>query len=499
MAAGAIVVLALAALAGEFLVWPDWDTTWLIAAARMMGDGATLYSADLIEVNPPTVLEFARLSVVASGWLGISAITAWRLLVFAVELLSVALSWSILRAVLPDEARAWRLPVAVVLAAALTCLPGINFGQREHLILLLVTPYVIASAAHLDGLRLGRLTLIACGLLLAVAISIKPHYLLLILAVECGVVFAGGVRLWWRPETVSAGLALVLLAAIELWSFPGYLSFAVPYAWRYYREYAAFHWLPSYVGYPAGGLLPVLFYRRYGHGVRSTAPQQLLAAGLGAFLALLQQAKGWDYHYVPGRGLLFLSGTLALILLLAGPISAWWRRPLGLPPAVVAMATGLALMLPLGVLMVRRTQHINASHWPQEFARLQQLLDAHRPADRTFTMTTLSVELFPAFPVVEMMGGHWASRFSCLWTVPAIEAREREGQTPRSSGRADLTGAVAADLARYRPTFVLVQPRRSAVIDDLLRAPQVHATLQAYEPIGEVGDIVVLVRHESEK
>lgn len=83
--------------------------------------------------------------------------------------------------------------------------------------------------------------------------------------------------------------------------------------------------------------------------------------------------------------------------------------------------------------------------------------------------------------------------------MPAIEAREREGQTPLSSGRADLTGAVADDLARYRPTFVLVQPRRSAVIDALLRAPQVHATLQAYEPIGEVGDIVVLVRHESEK
>jgi len=80
MAVGAAVMLTLMGLGCEFLIWPDWDAAWLLAIARRMRAGATLYSDDLVEINPPTIIELARLALRLSDVLGVEAITAWRLL-----------------------------------------------------------------------------------------------------------------------------------------------------------------------------------------------------------------------------------------------------------------------------------------------------------------------------------------------------------------------------------------------------------------------------------
>jgi len=46
MAVGAAVLLTLMGLGCEVLIWPDWDAAWLLAIARGMRAGATLYSDD---------------------------------------------------------------------------------------------------------------------------------------------------------------------------------------------------------------------------------------------------------------------------------------------------------------------------------------------------------------------------------------------------------------------------------------------------------------------
>ena len=65
--------------------------------------------------------------------------------------LSLGLSLPLLRRTLKGNDASHFLPAAVLLAAVLGCLPGINFGQREHLILLLSTPYVLASGLYIRG------------------------------------------------------------------------------------------------------------------------------------------------------------------------------------------------------------------------------------------------------------------------------------------------------------------------------------------------------------
>jgi hypothetical protein len=124
-------------------------------------------------------------------------------------------------------------------------------------------------------------------------------------------------------------------------------------------------------------------------------------------------------------------------------------------------------------------------------------IEQAQPTGMPRTMATLSIDMFPAFPVLEVMGGEWASRFSCLWMIPAIEARERAGgdvATPERSGRHYLTAAVAEGLARRQPTVVLIEEARSRLLDDIVSAPAVHDALRAYHRVGRVGALSVWVR-----
>lgn len=421
----AIAALMVGALVCEFLVWPDWDAAWLLAIARRIRAGATLYSNDLVEVNPPTIVDVARLALAGSLGVGISAITAWRLVVFVLEALSVTASLVLLRRLGDAPVDRFFAPAAIAVTTALACLPGSDFGQREHFILLLSVPYVLAAAVCADHGQAPRAWRIVAGAMLAIGMSIKPHYALLMLCVEVGlIVRTGRLRALARVESVSAAVAAAVVAAALLWRYPGYLTVALPFALRYYREYVGLQLAPSHALYLAAAGLAVVATRSV--RVRTSAPMLLLWAGAGAYLALLAQGKGWGYHFVPARSLLFLCAALSLVFIGRALVPEVARRS-GMAPARLVASASMAALVVLAGLMIRRTVNINNGPWPQRFTELTRLLERERPPGTPLSIATLSLELYPAFPVVEVLGGEWASRYSCLWTVPAIEAHERVG------------------------------------------------------------------------
>ena len=63
-------------------------------------------------------------------------------------------------------------------------LPGQDFGEREHLLLLLALPYLLLAAARAVGREIPASHAVAIGLLAAAGLLIKPHFVLLWLAIE---------------------------------------------------------------------------------------------------------------------------------------------------------------------------------------------------------------------------------------------------------------------------------------------------------------------------
>jgi hypothetical protein len=103
-------------------------------------------------------------------------------------------------------------------------------------------------------------------------------------------------------------------------------------------------------------------------------------------------------------------------------------------------------------------------------------------------LAALSLTLFPAFPVNEMVHARWCSRFSCLWILPGIvEAEAHPAGGGDAAGSAYLETAVSEDFERWRPTIVLVvESREMATLPQLLKSDRFRTIWRDYALVGHV-------------
>ena len=493
-----VALTALIGLVAQFFIWPEGDVAWLLTVARRIEAGAVLYSRDLVEFNPPLAIQLSGIAVRMSRWLHIDTVLTWRLLVGAIASVALALSWRLLRDAVPESGRDLRASLALLLAAALLCLPGIMFGQREHLIVLGYVPYLIAAGLRAGDVPISRLKGAAVGAALALAVSIKPHYAVAILLVEIGVrVRKGDWRVLVRTESVVGAITLLVVQAAAAIQFPGYLSFAVPLALAYYPAYGATQLRPMYLIY-LGGALAALVVRGVPRGV-AIQREMFVLAGIGAFAGYLLQGQGWEYQFLPAQT--FFIMALALPALTLGLDLA--RKPslsrALLPPSAFTIAWLALMVVAVAAMTTARTIRINRHERSRIVTNVRRFVERSLPPDRSRTMASMTLSLFPAAPVAELIGADWASRFSCLWLLPGIAAHERaarDGSEPPSEGRAYLDSAIVEDFARWRPTLVLVEREQPRVLDEVLKTPAFQEAWRHYRSVGVVETVEVFIRDE---
>lgn len=463
-----------------------------------MNAGSELYSRDLVEFNPPLVMQLSQLAVLASRYLSISTVVAWRLLVAVLATASIWLSWQLLGDAVAEDDEPQRLSFAVLLAAALACLPGLMFGQREHLVVLGLVPYLLSAGLRVAGKPVPARRGIVIGVALALAISIKPHYALAVPLVEAAV--------WWhtrrwqglfRIEALSAVMAFVVVQAIAAFQFPGYLSFAVPLALDYYPAYGAAQIRPSYVVY---GVMAIASLWVPGLPTAIAAQRMVFVlAGLGTFLGYLLQGQGWEYQFLPAQTC-FMLATLFAITPTALRVL---RRMLGnradTNGRTFAWVCALAIIAGLAAMTSARTIRINRHERTRIVTNVRDAVNSaftgsHQPR----TMASLTLSLFPAAPVAELLGADWGSRFSCLWLVPGIVAHEdaaHAGLETAKNGRAYLESAVVEDLRRWHPSLILVERDAPRVLDEMLKSPTFKDEWSHYHSRGTVEGVELFQRN----
>jgi uncharacterized membrane protein len=475
---------------------PNDDATWLMSVARRLAEGGTLYSADIVEINPPLIIWMTSLAVRAGDLVGIPAVVAWRLLVAVVMLVSLWLSARCIAASGGADART-RAVLLAVIAATFAYLPGYQAGQREHFIILWFTPYVLATAAMLGGASLPGWIRVGVGILVGLAVALKPHYAIPLALVEASAVaFQRSLRPLVRGTLIAAlavGIAYLGVVAI---GYPGYLSLAVPLALRYYPAYSALQtqpWHLVYLGAVAVGVVATREPR-----VAVLRCRLFAVAAAGAYTAFLLQDRGWPYHFLPAKAFIVASVGVAAATLLFRILGARRERPMR--PLTAAIPSIVVVVVTAGLIwyQARAFEQTRQARIIRNVAQYLKGVDFGEAGGER-RLAALSLTLFPAFPVNEMIHARWSSRFSCLWMLPGIidaEAKAGDGgPVDDSLGRGYLEGAVCDDFDRWRPDVVLVEESRQvSVLDQLLKSPRFRRIWGDYQLVGRVEYFLVFQR-----
>ena len=450
------------AAAGMGLVYlmirPQWgDQTWLLFAARRIMDSGRFAFEDLVESNPPLIIWLSGLPVLVGRALDVSLQSALHGCMIVLAAISIGWSTALLRRSAGSRFAAWFVPV---LLYAVVVHPWLHYGQREHIIVFLVLPYLIMAAGRLEGLSPSTTAAMVAGLCAAIGFLLKPHNLVVVLAVEA-LLIAGrrDFRLAYRPEvSVMVATGLGYLAAIWLW-VPDYLFKVLPLLLATYYDYHRVE-LSELIS-PMRGLkmaivvlLWAILYRRLAHRALATV---LLLAAIGTTIGYVAQLKAHESHIVP---------ALAFFDLLFGVIviDCWlrWAAPRMQPIAARPAAVGAALMFVATIALYYPLQLAQAARgYTDDRIAAQRAISHDIPIGATVVILSTSAEA--VFEQVLDRGWEWGSRFLCLWMLPAIvnaeRAAERLGIVEPAAIRdaAVVTrNAVLADLARWHPNPVLV-------------------------------------------
>lgn len=434
------------------------DQSWYLYAARLILSGARPYGPQLAETNPPLILWFSTIPVSIAHLLRLNSYLGLKLIVFAMIAGSVAWSRRVLRAAgvatLPAVLR--YLAIGSVLTAEIY-LGWIEFGQREHLLVILILPYIL-SAAFNGRSKLSSIELCALGAAAGIAVCFKPQQVLVLVALELFLAaWTRSLRRLISPDLVCAVLAVfAYILAVHLWT-PLYFSKMIPILRETYWAYGASSFWTLVKTEPIFNflsilVLAVLVWRR--RKLRySQAIGALLACSFAASIAYCSQHVGYllNYRAYPQHAFLLLAIFWLAIDLCSPHLAARWKFDSTFMGATLVFALILS-----PVLLLLRNASAGITTIPATvFAK-------YPPNTPVFTF---SAEGFPAVLQNHLV---WASRFPALWMLPAIVQNEK-AQTGGPAAGKNLPPSVVSELAatqraettedfrRWEPKVVVVR------------------------------------------
>ena len=438
------------------------DVAWLLYVARKWLAGQRLYD-DLVEVNPPLIVWMYAVPAWIAGVLGIAPKTV---AVPSFAALVLGMAWWTARIVHGRAAIfARRTPVFAATGAILLILPGVEFGQREHLMIAALLPYLAAMAVWMQGESLPRRQQVIIGIVAGLGCALKPTFAVALVLPEIYGWLIG--RPILRTAPIAGALAALIYAGGILLFCPSYIEHAVPLALALYGgtdtplpDLVASS-VALLVGLAALGVIWGASYRRV--SVQLTAPKTALAEALfivltcfaaGATAAYFIAGKNWFYHRIPAIVAILLALLLWACERLPGLLKSDVKRTRRRGMVCAALAVAALICFVQGQVDLMRpwiAQAVEPSLSTE--VRLEKII-RHEHA-RTYLAFSEWIGL--GFPVVDNTGVVWTSRFDSMWAVRGELWRARhDGHTPKAW---PIRQWVARDFVKGCPDIVVVDSR----------------------------------------
>lgn len=316
------------------------DVAYFLSLGQMLLHGAMPF-VDAIDTNPPMIVYLSALPAAVAELTPLPLWLAGHLFFLALVGISAGLFTTTLRAVCGPAPREhtyalWCLWLAIAnWAYAFT-----QFGQREQLIFLFLAPFVVLRMGRYTGVAPSVWLALGCGLLAAVAVAMKPFYVLPVLFVE--LLYFLTQRRNLRPlfsVEIFVCVAFHSLYWLHFLVVPGMSDFYTYWAGMISRGYSAydsglsrvvrgFIAMPlAHVGFlGAVALCAVPLFKRNGRTGHSLLSAAFGWFAIGALAVFFLQRKGWPYHSLPFWYAVVAGYAILALGLLADTRETWRLR-----------------------------------------------------------------------------------------------------------------------------------------------------------------------------
>ncbi len=477
------------------------DVAWLLYVARKWLEGQRLYE-DLVEVNPPLIIWLYAIPAWFADASGITpkliAIPFFALLVLGASIWSATLLQG--RASIFSR----KIPVFAAIAGVLLALPGIEFGQREHLLVAACLPYICLYARELDGEREPRITGLFAGVLAGLGCALKPSYLLAIVAMEIVAAIRGHRVLRVAPIACFGAAALYGLGVILF--CPVFLEKAVPLALALYGGTDTPGWQimlqSSRLMFGQAVIVLLCWSSTTTLARRSPFKRHLLLAltafAVAATVVFVLQGKSWFYHRLPATTATMLALFLWIVSVLPADLGTALRNVLTgfkrahlhrLAPAPLVLGA-LALFALADYERLRPWVEAAVEPTLSTEVKLERLIRK----EHAKTYIAFSEWIALGFPVVNNTGVTWASRFDSMWALKGeIWRAKQDGAAPREY---PIRRWVAKDFVANCPDLAVVDTREGINYVSVLIAsdPGFAAAWSRYHQIAAFDGLRVLKR-----
>ena len=281
------------------------DTSWLaVCAKRLLSHGN--YLQDFFEVNPPASIYLYLPAALIAKYLSFNSLLITQIYIFFIGLASLSLCISFIDSAFKNPSTKDQSILTCWLKIALSWLywifPAFAFGEREHIVVMLLMPYVFSVLAKITQQNVSNTKRIFVSLFAAIGFITKPFFLLCFIFNELFILAkTKKIKHLFSLENWLIIIVTIFYIASIIFITPEYITHVLPfisdlyydvvgYSWSFMLDTFAFHFY-LLIGFC------YLLVRRYQTNKLFT---DLLFCYSSIFMLIfLMQRTLWFYHAIP--------------------------------------------------------------------------------------------------------------------------------------------------------------------------------------------------------
>jgi hypothetical protein len=447
----------------------NWDVATLMQSAKSMMAGG-VYVKDFFTPNPPLILYLYMPPILLSQYFSISIAIVFRLYMFALVTGSLFISYPLIKKIFSDQISLARLFTAT-LVGILLIIPLHHLGQRDHLLLIFIMPYLLLVASRLANNKPSVHQAILIGILAGIGFAIKPHFMATFILIELYYAYKKkSLFAWVRAESLAIIGVISLYSIAIVIFYPAYIFSLVPFMLNNYYSLLGTHWDKLILVTPVlFCLIPIsLYIIQFRENKYQSLSTILLIALIGFLISYISQQTMLFYHLIPE-----FSVAILLLVLMLTTLASNVRN------IFILILSIFVFSIPAGA-----EYEVYKFGIAYKERILNKLITFIQTQPSNQSIYVLSILGNYGFPLVNYTHTQYTGRFDCLWmSMALLQIQRTQGDTAlrvylqQNHDKNFFLNMMVEDLKIYKPNLILVDDSK---LNNQLNGVDMHFNYLSY-------------------